>query len=185
MHKNVLGVPTGWHAHGGWELRFRDSFRERAFADMNALSSEQVAWVAAWYDGEGSANSSAACLRLHITQKDDWVVNRLRDVIGVGHVYPRNDGCSTYSVSGTQAETLASTILSWLSPRRQEQIRYHITRVYSPEIRKTHNMRMRAIYHRDVEKSRAQRRLVNGQYRRRHPGRAAESTRRWRAKLRA
>ena|ERR1035437_9260938 len=86
-----------------------------------------IAWAAGIYEGEGHCRPTGAnTVRLSVSQKDLWLLYRLRQLFG-GTVYLRKScgksNVNQWYLSGTRARGFLLTIFSFLSPRRREQAR--------------------------------------------------------------
>jgi hypothetical protein len=86
----------------------------------------QIAWAAGLFEGEGSCCRVARhSAQVHLGQKDRWVIDRMRALFG-GNISERQiNGRPFYEwqVSGTRARGFLMTMFSFLSPRRQEQVK--------------------------------------------------------------
>ncbi len=87
-----------------------------------------IAWAAGIYEGEGSIGTRESCpngVQVQVGQREKWLCQRLRDLFG-GSAYERQmKGRPFYSwaVSGARARGFIMTIYTFMSPRRQGQIR--------------------------------------------------------------
>lgn len=90
-----------------------------------------LAWAAGIYEGEGSTDINAAAIRVTVTQKDPWLLHRLRQFFG-GSVRIEQRATlyrGTYRaigrwyLRGARARGFLLTVFSWLSPRRRTQAR--------------------------------------------------------------
>lgn len=94
-----------------------------------------IAWAAGLYEGEGHAYShrrwpkSANVFRIDVTQKDHWVLERMRDLFGGTVYHSPSNICGTWQTSGARAKGVAYTFFSYLSPRRRTQIQAALTKV--------------------------------------------------------
>ena len=83
-----------------------------------------IAWAAGVYEGEGWIGGRS--IAVTISQKDRWLLDRLRALFG-GHIcsYPdKRDSTRTYhiwQVGGALASGFIQTIYKFLSPRRRKQ----------------------------------------------------------------
>ena len=89
-----------------------------------------IHWAAGIYEGEGSVYESKGSMGLHVTQKDPWILQRLRRLFG-GTVAKREFDYSykagrayvyRWSISGARARGFGYTIYTLLSPRRRAQM---------------------------------------------------------------
>lgn len=82
-----------------------------------------IAWAAGIFEGEGHVSVSGTSLKVAVTQKDDWLPCRLRDLFG-GLIYKHKARpINEWVVSGPRARGFIFTIFAFLSPRRKEQTR--------------------------------------------------------------
>lgn len=95
-----------------------------------------VAWAAGVYEGEGTCEIGSAIgasgrpdgsFRVSVTQKDRWLLDRLRDLFGGSvalHERTKADRCPMYHwrVSGDRADAFIAAIYEYLSPRRKAQL---------------------------------------------------------------
>lgn len=93
-------------------------------------TSEDIAWAAGIYEGEGYCQPPH--LGISITQKDRWMLERLRSLFG-GSIGEKSNGKNdtTYyrwRLSGSRAHGFAMTIYSYLSPRRKKPIKKCLVR---------------------------------------------------------
>lgn len=102
-------------------------------------SMSDIAWAAGIYEGEGSTTAKEVIKNgkryrttpaVMITQKDDWMVRRMRELFGgtVNQYLSSNKAMGDkkyfrWAVHGPRARGFMYTIYSYLSPRRQEQLR--------------------------------------------------------------
>jgi len=87
-----------------------------------------IAWAAGIWEGEGSIEGRrvrSASLTISATQKDPWLLFRLRDLFGGGvwSSLPGRPILSRWQLSGPRAYGFILTIFSFLSPRRRLQAR--------------------------------------------------------------
>lgn len=95
-----------------------------------------LAWAAGIYEGEGSiAIYGGNNLRVVVTQKDRWILDRLRDLFG-GSVYAQTAKYQGkpypihhWYLNGARGRGLLYTMYTWLSPRRRLQARKALARV--------------------------------------------------------
>ena len=78
---------------------------------------KDIAWAAGIYEGEGTFSSGKSA---RVTQKDPWLVYRLKDLFG-GTISVHN-GYYYWTVCGSDARGFLLSIFSFLSPRRRAQI---------------------------------------------------------------
>jgi hypothetical protein len=102
----------------------RRSNRAAAPATLHPTMSD-IAWAAGIYEGEGHCRSVMGnSVRLSVSQKDLWILERLRSLFG-GTVYLRKPNgasvCNQWYLSGTRARGFLFTIYSFLSPWRRKQ----------------------------------------------------------------
>ncbi len=79
-----------------------------------------IAWAAGIYEGEGNCSAQV----LQVTQRDTWVLRRLRAQFG-GSIQsrPNRDApCYHWSITGARKRGFIMTIYTFLSPRRQQQV---------------------------------------------------------------
>ena len=87
-----------------------------------------IAWAAGIYEGEGSlavAPHSPNSVQINVGQKQRWLLDRLRDLFG-GSVLERQMNDQPFfewKVSGARARGFLMTIYTFMSPRRQDQIK--------------------------------------------------------------
>jgi hypothetical protein len=77
-----------------------------------------LAWAAGIYEGEG------ACSDLHavsVTQKDTWLLYRLKSKFGGKVALNYSNGCSRWVATGSRARGFLMTIFLFLSPKRKLQ----------------------------------------------------------------
>jgi hypothetical protein len=92
----------------------------------NSKGSEELAWAAGFFDGEGTVGWGAAgkCLFMSISQKDVRPLERFRDAVGVGKVQARIDksGCQRYEAySFEQIQAVIAMLWKYLSGPKREQ----------------------------------------------------------------
>jgi hypothetical protein len=88
-------------------------------------TTQDICWVAGVFEGEGSVappSKHAGSLVVSITQKDKWLLERLRALFG-GSVLTNHTKYGRWNLSGARGRGFVMTIYKFLSPRRQEQIR--------------------------------------------------------------
>jgi len=95
-------------------------FLTARLAPTERAAPDDFRWAAGFYEGEG-------CCRPHpsvvITQKDSWVLERMRALFG-GSVRKSNSReIHTWQINGARARAFLMSIYGLLSPHRQEQIR--------------------------------------------------------------
>ena len=87
-------------------------------------------WAAGIYEGEGTIGLGGwnkgfdRSVYISITQKDRWLLHKLKSVFGGSVGKPRKtDGCSGWYLFSESARVFIRKIYPLLSPRRQKQIR--------------------------------------------------------------
>lgn len=82
-----------------------------------------IAWAAGIYEGEGHVQRQYQRQRCCVTQKDTWILEKLKRLFG-GSIYTAKTGakCSAWYISGPRARGFLYTIFCFLSPRRKQQI---------------------------------------------------------------
>lgn len=91
------------------------------------ITSQQIAWAAGIYEGEGFASiptRSNRSERVEVTQKDRWLVDELQRLFG-GTVRSQRQKEGSYwhwTLFGPRARGFLMTIYSFLSPRRRVHI---------------------------------------------------------------
>ena len=89
---------------------------------INVPTTNDIYWAAGIFEGEGTVGGIPRN-NVMITQKDLWVLERVRDFFG-GKIYlPKGRDCSAWYLGGARARGFIQTIYILLSPRRQEQVR--------------------------------------------------------------
>ena len=94
-------------------------------------TSQQRAWFAGIYEGEGSVagrrrqkNGSINYGNFIVVgQQNTWLLYKLRRLFGGGIGKKRQDGCRCWVLCGVPARKLLRSVYHLLSPRRQRQIR--------------------------------------------------------------
>jgi hypothetical protein len=91
-----------------------------------------LVWAAGFLDGEACFTSSKergrTRARIVVTQLERELLNRLKRFFG-GTIYPRRaqgnqpHDCFVWQVAGARARGIAMTLYTWLSARRQAQVR--------------------------------------------------------------
>ena len=96
----------------------------------------EIAWAAGIYEGEGTCCEKPTTRKykgriyhssadyLSVTQKDQEILYRLRDLFG-GSVYEyivNGLPCSRWTIHGQRARNFAMAVYPWLSSRRKAQI---------------------------------------------------------------
>ncbi len=100
--------------------------RTRSSKALGNPTTFDIAWAAGIYEGEGTAarsSSGRGCEKLAVSQKDMWLLERLRYLFGGSIVKHGTDSCHLWLVTGARARGFAMTIYTFLSPRRQTQIK--------------------------------------------------------------
>lgn len=101
------------------------------------LTTAEIAWTAGIFEGEGSCRPSLherTGITATVTQKDRWLVERLRSLYGgsIGQQWSELNGTRSlinyWHVHGARARGLLMTIYSLLSPWRQAQVRIALLR---------------------------------------------------------
>lgn len=88
-------------------------------------------WAAGVFEGEGYAGRAGTKFkteRVSVTQKDRWLVEKLRALFG-GSICDASDGMHHWIVGGARARGFLMTIYVFLSPWRKAQVR----KVLQPE----------------------------------------------------
>jgi hypothetical protein len=87
---------------------------------MDDYTDLDIAWLAGIYEGEGSCARSL----ITVTQKDRWLLYKLKGLFGGSINDPYGTkSASTWIIYGKEAKRLAIKIYPMLSPRRQEQLK--------------------------------------------------------------
>lgn len=82
-----------------------------------------VTWAAGIYEGEGNCEgrrSGRTTEYISVTQKDKWLLYRLRRLWG-GSIWTNKRSCSRWYLTGEDAREFMNQILPYLSPRRVKQ----------------------------------------------------------------
>ena len=87
-------------------------------------STQDIAWAAGLYEGEGSVHGASG-YQVSLTQKDPWILYKLQLLFG-GSLRLKLNGdisksISAWTLSGARARGFLLTMYKFLSPRRQEQ----------------------------------------------------------------
>jgi hypothetical protein len=85
-----------------------------------------IAWVAGFYEGEGSCIFAAGSVRVQIPQKDPESIERIQRWFG-GRVGP-NGSCSVLVLYGPRAMRLIKSVYPYLTARRRQQVDEAISR---------------------------------------------------------
>jgi hypothetical protein len=91
-----------------------------------------IYWAAGIFEGEGSFNKTAGSGNIKVSQKDTWLLSRLRELFGGSvRVQDRSNYGPQHSwiLCGARARGFVMTIYSLLSPRRQSQAKTWLGRV--------------------------------------------------------
>ena len=110
-----------WNCYG--KSRFSHMKTSHIRQDIPTLL--DITWAAGIYEGEGSAlvAKKQRSASISVPQKDDWLLLRLKRLFG-GSIYRNaNRPCALWYITGARARGFATTIFSFLSPRRQTQIK--------------------------------------------------------------
>jgi hypothetical protein len=89
----------------------------------------ELAWAAGIYEGEGSIDFNGRSLRVTVTQKDRWILDRLQLLFGGSvsvdrRIYAgRLNEVHRWAIRGARGMGFILTVFSWLSPRRRQQAR--------------------------------------------------------------
>jgi len=95
-------------------------------------STIDVAWAAGIYEGEGHVDYSKNNLRACVTQKEEWLLEKLLLLFG-GAIYNRNSrSTSAWYLNGARAWGFLTTIYAFLGPRRKKQIDFALRRYWTP-----------------------------------------------------
>jgi len=86
-----------------------------------------IYWAAGIYEGEGTCSSGSGGVACAVTQKDPWILYRLKERFG-GSVSKKIQTHGKFHhhrwlVCGARARGFLFTIFSLMSPRRRTQIR--------------------------------------------------------------
>ena len=88
-------------------------------------TARDIAWAAGLYEGEGYCGFSNRTMKLALSQKDPWILHRLRCLFGGSVWVNPTEGTgrvSQWRIFGARAHGFALTIYSYLSPRRRIQV---------------------------------------------------------------
>ena len=103
-----------------------------------------IAWAAGIYEGEGCAMRKQA--GAVVSQKDPWLLYKMQRLFG-GHVGLRHKlehgqdyEIYQWGITGTRARGFLMTIFSFLSPRRQEQIKISLFSGVNPNRSKSESI---------------------------------------------
>ena len=78
-----------------------------------------IAWAAGVFEGEGTCGYWGSA---SVTQKDTWVLIRLKALFGGSIQRNYSNGCSRWSATGTRARGFLMTVYLFLSPKRKLQV---------------------------------------------------------------
>ena len=81
-----------------------------------------IAWAAGIYEGEGTTCFNNKTEQVVVSQKDPWILKKLREFFG-GSVNPKTGGGFNWLISGSLARGFLMTIFTFQSPWRKEQIK--------------------------------------------------------------
>lgn len=92
---------------------------------MNDLSSEEIAWLAGIYEGEGSCSiTNGRAIRIEITMTDKDIIDRICNLTGLGRVRilpSRNEKYKqafNWGLGSLNAVSFLNVIMPWLGERR-------------------------------------------------------------------
>lgn len=97
---------------------------------MGGLTAKDIHWLAGFLDGEGYFGAKATTISVVAVQKDEWHMRHVQSLVG-GNVYryenkPKGKPSRWYwrwEAHGSLAAGVMMTVLSLMSPRRQEKIK--------------------------------------------------------------
>lgn len=95
-------------------------------APTQSPSMLDIAWAAGIYEGEGSVsgkNHNRTSTTVVVTQKDTWLLERLKQLFGGTTYKIASAPCSRWTLSGPRGRGFLYTIFPLLSPRRRAQIK--------------------------------------------------------------
>jgi hypothetical protein len=92
---------------------------KRELAAEQAPTVCDIAWAAGIYEGEGTCGDLHA---VSVTQKDTWLLYRLKARFGGKVTLNYSNGCSRWVATGSRARGFLMTIFSFLSPKRKLQV---------------------------------------------------------------
>lgn len=111
-------MPSGGNWPGRWS--------KKSLVATQKPTSQEIAWAAGLYEGEGYCDVHGSSERVLVSQKDTWILEKLKILFGGTLQYPSKKSttpCSNWEVYGGRARGFLMTIYSFLSPRRREQIK--------------------------------------------------------------
>ena len=83
-----------------------------------------IIWAAGFFEGDGTCTSDMRTTYASISQKDRWVLDRMRSLFGGAVSFSQKEHSTfRWRVSGARARGFLQSIYELESPRRQEQIR--------------------------------------------------------------
>lgn len=88
---------------------------------MHPLTEVEVAWLAGFYEGEGSVWARESRLRIVFSQNNLEMLNRVRSLIGCGSIQIHGR-TQQVVVTGFPALQICEAILPWMGTRRRKQL---------------------------------------------------------------
>lgn len=90
-----------------------------------------LAWAAGIFEGEGCVHFQSDTVGLTVTQRDPWILVKLRDLFGGRITGPQRSNAKLsphpiyrWKIYGARARGFLLTIFTWLSPRRRSRARW-------------------------------------------------------------
>ncbi|KKM26830.1 hypothetical protein LCGC14_1580800 [marine sediment metagenome] len=83
---------------------------------------DDILWAAGVYEGDGSCCRNNGTEQVSVSQKDDWLLGRLRSLFGGTVRGPYSNHVSSWVITGARARGFLQSIYGLLSPRRQKQV---------------------------------------------------------------
>lgn len=102
----------------------------RAKVDTTNWTRENLAWAAAFIDGEGSIYEvkDRYCVQLSAYQNDPELLERLQSILGPsgGKIYKQKPGFVWRLSKKQEVYAILVALYEWFSSRRKEQVRHMI-----------------------------------------------------------
>jgi hypothetical protein len=92
---------------------------------VKSPTAHAIWWAAGIFEGEGSFNKTAYGGNIKISQKDPWILYRLKDffggTVGIQQHHSKYGAQHHWVACGSRARGFIMTVFSLLSPRRKLQ----------------------------------------------------------------
>lgn len=93
----------------------------KADINTNNWTRENLAWVAGFFDGEGTIELTERTIKLSVSQKDSELLYRIKHILNTGTIIENKTICKWISCKTYNNYAILAALFPWFSTKRKEK----------------------------------------------------------------